>query len=337
MGLVTGLLAVFVLGVYSVSNYIWSENPDLIRRLAGVFTLTAIGGVAGLSLFFYNCNRRLKNRLHDKEAAHKVEIDLRKAAEDQLRVAKDKAEMSSKAKSEFLTNISHEIRTPMNSIIGFCDILREESLSAEQADYVNTISNNSRHLLELINDVLDISMIESDQLELELFQYPVLQLVKEIEAVAEPLAREKGLPFRVIHSYIQADRIVIDAPRLRQCILNLIKNAVKFTHKGYIHLYVTYSRENGQPILRFEIEDTGIGIPESSRDMIFESFTQADAGHSRRYGGAGLGLYITRQLLARMGGTVSVQSHEGHGSTFTVVVPTNEHAVSAECRHDSLV
>jgi PAS domain S-box-containing protein len=248
------------------------------------------------------------------------DITDRKRVQLQLEQAIRSAEAANSAKSNFLATMSHEIRTPLNAILGLTDLLRLTQLDAEQADFVETIHNSGSMLLALINDILDFSKIEADKLELEHRSLNLYRCVKDVVNVITPLAEDKGIAVTFHIAPEVPQRVIGDVTRLRQVLLNLVSNGVKFTRRGSVSIAVTaepgVDAGGNRVDLHFAVHDTGIGIPDEARDALFEAFSQLDASVNRCYGGTGLGLAICKKLVEAMGGTIGFTTHAGVGTTF---------------------
>ena len=234
-----------------------------------------------------------------------------------LEAARQKALAASTAKTEFLSSMSHEIRTPMNAILGMADLMGESDLDAEQRRYLDTIISNGNALLELINGILDLARVESGRLDLEAVAFDVVELTEKVADTLAVRAHEKGIELAVRFSAMLPPMLVGDALRLRQVLVNLIGNAIKFTRRGEIVIDVALNPLGSNPgSLLFSVRDTGIGMPSGVLRSIFSAFTQADSSMTRKFGGSGLGLTIVERLVALMGGKVWVESELGVGSIF---------------------
>ena len=291
---------------------------DEIGRLIDGFN-TMLSEIQHRDTALQRANDELKTRTRELEG----EIIHRKQTQEELLKAKHAAEDASRAKSAFLANMSHELRTPLNAIIGYSEMLEEETRDSGKTENLHDlrkIQSAGKHLLSLINDVLDLSKIEAGKMGLHLETFDISLMVEEMVTTLQPAIAKNSNNVRVR----MADDVGMmraDATKVRQILFNLMSNACKFTDHGTISLDVSQSAMEGQEWIRFRVKDTGIGISSKQQEKLFQEFTQADATISRRYGGTGLGLAISYRFVQMMKGRISVESREGQGSAFTVHLP----------------
>ena len=238
------------------------------------------------------------------------------ARKAEIEKARDRAAEAEAAKTRFLASVSHEIRTPMNGVLGMAELLMNSPLDADQTVYARTIHSSGSALLTIINDILDFSKIESGKLQLDPTPFDIRRLVEDVATLLRPSATARGLYLDIDWRDGAPERLIADEGRIRQVLTNLIGNAIKFTKEGGVRVAVEGAANGGAADMRFEIVDTGIGVPADKLDEIFEQFTQAEASTTRQFGGTGLGLTICRRLMDAMGGEIGVRSKLGRGSTF---------------------
>jgi signal transduction histidine kinase len=268
----------------------------------------------------YDANSQLKEWNATLEARIVERTAALEHQKQELLEAKNAAELATKAKTAFLSKVSHELRTPLNAIIGFTQLLMENPASPDSRNFLESIGFSARNLLDTINDVLDLSQIESGALVIQKGPFSLKELIVDLRRNWELILKEKGVAFMFRVSDSVPDRVVGDSAKITQILNNLLGNATKFTDTGFVSLHIDRN-SNNPDLLTFSIEDTGIGIPEDQRHRLFESFSQLHDSRQRSFGGTGLGLSITKQLAEAMGGSITMQPGREKGSIFTVMLP----------------
>lgn len=307
-----------------------SMGKDRIFELHGYPVLDKSGLVAQVIAYSLDVTdrklaeqqlRQAKNLAEDAKAELEHANRKLENAVDKANVLAHEAVVADLAKSQFLANMSHEIRTPLNAIIGLSEVLAEENLTDEQKNHLGIIRESAQNMLVLINDILDFSKIEAGKFDIEITDCSLEHLLAVVESLMRPQATEKGLDFKVSQRGRLPATIQTDPVRLRQCLINLISNAIGYTEAGHVHVRALLESYQGKPHIRFDVEDTGIGIAEKDQKTIFEEFRQAASAGPSTPGSTGLGLAITKKLAQLLGGHISVSSKVGAGSTFSLFVP----------------
>lgn len=316
---------------YTIDQNVNKNTKDEIYKLTSAFNSMT----AQLNSTFDSLNneiterKKVENELNDyKDHLEELVIDRTK----KLKKAKEVAEVANKAKSEFLANMSHEIRTPMNAVLGFTEILKSIEKDNKKLGFIERIYTSGNSLLNLINDILDLSKIESGKMELQFSAISINSLFSELDIIFSTKIQEKGLKLKLKINKDFPESLILDETRIKQVFINLIGNAVKFTHEGYIEISANFSYSDSlsqsKVNLDFSVKDTGIGIPEDQQKRIFKTFEQVKGQKNRDYGGTGLGLAITKKIVELMGGKINIQSSIGEGSKFSFLIPEVEIAAA---------
>ncbi|MEL6650318.1 MAG: response regulator [Bacteroidota bacterium] len=308
------LITILTLGMTEKINILREEREVALQE-----KIVESAKVIALNQKLEGQNQQLESIVAERTAEIRSQNEEIEQKNEALIEAIDKAEAAGEAKANFLATMSHEIRTPLNAVIGMTGLLAESELDRTQADYVSTIKTSGDSLLTLINDILDFSKIESGKLELEIQSFNVLDPIEEVLDLLGAKARAKQIQLAYLAEKQLPELIESDITRLRQILLNLTGNAIKFTGQGEVNIRLEaepIAEEQGSYHFHFSVQDTGIGIPKERQSRLFQSFSQIDASTTRKYGGSGLGLAISKQLVQLMGGEIWVESEEGKGSTF---------------------
>lgn len=307
----------------SVEPCMVEERSDELGVLGKAFN-TMLARLRASKLDLDAANQQLERRVVDRTRQLVDEIHRREEVQQELIRARDAAQDASRAKSEFLANMSHELRTPLNAILGFTDLLRQSAAGDERENrqFLDTIQASGEHLLHLMGDMLEASTMESGLAKVEISRFPLKSLFEGVMDSHRTTAESKGLAIDMIWTSPIPDEVETDAGRVRQLLDNLVGNAVKFTEHGHVQVFAGVD-ERAQT-LTIDVSDSGIGIPDDKRQLIFETFSQVDTSVTRKYGGTGLGLALCRHIVRLLGGHLSVRSTEGKGSTFSVVLPLGQ-------------
>ena len=294
-----------------------------LRRTVGDLRDREFERIRGEQAVREQLRREVEEARREADELH-ANTGLTAQAAEALRQAKKRAEAATRVKSEFLANMSHELRTPMTAILGYTELLLEDGDLARapmrRIEALRTLKRNGQHLMRILTDILDLSKIEAGKIEVEHISTSPCEVIADIESVMRSVAEEKGIRFEVTYVNQIPSKIETDPTRLRQILMNLVGNAIKFTEKGSVQMSVQLKGEGEDRLLCFAVVDTGRGLSPEAMSRIFESFSQADASTTREFGGTGLGLTISRQLARLLGGDITVESVEGESSTFTLTI-----------------
>jgi PAS domain S-box-containing protein len=288
----------------------YGEQPRRASR-DDLELLESAASLAGVAIEHKRAEQELQGYARALESANRSLEEFSRAAQE-----------ANRAKSEFLANMSHEIRTPMTAILGYADLLRDRQQNEEENSWIDTIRRNGNYLLEIINDILDLSKIEANQLQVESIRCSPKEIIQEVRKLMQVRAGAKGLPLNLEFDGLLPETIQSDPTRIRQILINLVGNAIKFTDSGSVRIRCRCLAQRDLPALEIEVIDSGIGMTAEQMARLFDPFTQADSSTTRRYGGTGLGLTISKRLTEILGGEIAVESEYGRGSRFRVTIAT---------------
>jgi len=321
---VRSLLAVPIFSPERCCGWLILVNKTGLEEFSEENERLAVLIAAKVGIFYENKSYAIELRQRIEELQN--EMMERKLVEEALRQAKEAAESASRAKDQFLANMSHELRTPLTGVLGMHDLVLSGNLEAEQREFIGMAQTSARSLLRIFNDILELTKIESGKLSLEEKPFLVRECMENTFNIFLPVAKSKGLDLNFTVAEDVPETMIGDRTRINQVLTNLAGNAVKFTEKGKVALRVAAggSTPDGKREVTFTVADTGIGIPDDKKDLLFRVFSQVDDSHTREYGGTGLGLAISKRIVERMGGTITFTSEEGKGSTFSCTIPLGE-------------
>jgi two-component system sensor histidine kinase BarA len=311
-----------LLDIIGAVRRIRDGNLETRVRIKPTGELTTLaGGVNKMAESLMNSHEEMQENIEHATAELRETLETIEIQNAELDIARKQALEASRVKSDFLANMSHEIRTPMNGIIGFTDLLQKTTLDSRQSDFVGTIKKSSKNLLGIINDILDFSKIEAGKMILEMRTFNLVESIEDSVMLFRPMLFEKSLQLNLAVDSKVPHYVMGDELRLNQVLTNMLSNAIKFTSEGGVNIYITLERAlSRQYVIKFSIEDTGIGMSSGQTRKLFSAFSQADSSTTRKYGGTGLGLVISKKLVQRMGGQVGVESMLNQGSTFWFTV-----------------
>ena len=335
LGITIALISMFLIAIIgSLIGHILTRRLEVLKAVAHNFsqgylgTRTGFSGKDEVSIVghtFDDMAERVSDQMNELfNSREKLEQRVKERT-DELASARDEAIKATRSKSAFLANMSHEIRTPLTAIIGFTESMQENNLTeSDREEYLHIINRSSKHLLQIINDILDLSKIEADKLSIELIKVNPADILSDVESLLRLMAEDKGLSININYKSPIPVEIASDPVRLKQILINLCNNAVKFTHTGSVNLNIEY--DTNHQLIKFEVMDTGIGMTAEQIGNLFQAFTQADSSTTRKYGGTGLGLHLSKQLAKKLGGDIIVTSTPGSGSCFSLSIPVGSMA-----------